>query len=251
MNLVGVNSPVRLLREKWSSPVDLAQELYAMFTAKGPAEIHDTLTIKVPAGKTALRIEQVDNSTSETSFTHGGISKNSVSTAPSVPGRRVPPPTPQPTRVRNGPESPSTSFSSSQGSSSSPSTHSPSRREAPLVEIDGSVAFTGKAPIQFSQPPIVVNPTTGREERLATADQVQQSSASASGTPRFGIVTEGTGDTYQVQFYSAGFTGGGAGIYSVKIPDIDPNETIPAGTKLFPIWLVSGVYYYQPPVWME
>ena len=65
------------------------------------------------------------------------------------------------------------------------------------------------------------------------------------------IVTEGTGDTYQVQFYSAGFTGGGAGIYSVKIPDIDPNETIPAGTKLFPIWLVSGVYYYQPPVWME
>ena len=29
MNLVGVNSPVRLLREKWSSPVDLAQELYA------------------------------------------------------------------------------------------------------------------------------------------------------------------------------------------------------------------------------
>ena len=113
------------------------------------------------------------------------------------------------------------------------------------------MAFTGKAPIQFSQPPIVVNPTTGREERLATADQVQQSSASASGTPRFGIVTEGTGDTYQVQFYSAGFTGGGAGIYTVKIPDIDPSETIPAGTKLFPIWLVSGVYYYQPPVWME
>ena len=251
MNLVGVNSPVRLLREKWSSPVDLAQELYAMFTAKGPAEIHDTLTIKVPAGKTALKIEQVDNSTSETSFTHGGISKSSVSTAPSVPGRRVPPPTPQPTRIRNGPESPSTTFSSSQGSQSSPSAHSPSRREAPLVEIGGSVAFTGKAPIQFSQPPIVVNPTTGREERLATADQVQQSSASASGTPRFGIVTEGTGDTYQVQFYSAGFTGGGAGIYTVKIPDIDPSETIPAGTKLFPIWLVSGVYYYQPPVWME
>ena len=65
------------------------------------------------------------------------------------------------------------------------------------------------------------------------------------------IVTEGTGDTYRVQFYSAGFVGSGTGIYTVKIPNIDPNETIPAGTKLFPIWLVSGVYYHQPPVWME
>ena len=96
MNLIGVNSPVRLLREKWSNPVDLAQELYAMFTAKGPAELHDTLTIKVPAGKTALRIEQVDNSVSDTHISHGGISKNSVSTAPSVPGRRQPPPTQAP-----------------------------------------------------------------------------------------------------------------------------------------------------------
>ena len=250
MNLIGVISPVRLLREKWSNPVDLAQELYAMFTAKGPAELHDTLTIKVPAGKTALRIEQVDNSITETHISHSGIAKNSVSTAPSVPGRRVPPPSPLPTRIRNGPEASLTSFSPSQGSPSSPSVQPSSRREAPLVEIAGSVAFTGKAPIQFSQPPIVVNPRTGREERLATTDQISQPAA-ASSVPYLGIVTEGTGDTYRVQFYSAGFAGSGTGIYTVKIPNIDPNETIPAGTKLFPIWLVSGVYYHQPPVWME
>ena len=250
MNLIGVNSPVRLLREKWSNPVDLAQELYAMFTAKGPAELHDTLTIKVPAGKTALRIEQVDNSTSETHISHGGIAKNSISTAPSVPGRRSPPPTPQSTRIRNGPETSSTSCSPTQNSSSPPAIQGPFRREVPLVEIAGSVAFTGKAPIQFSQPPIVVNPRTGREERLATTDQISQPTT-ASSVPYFGIVTEGTGDTYRVQFYSAGFVGSGTGIYTVKIPNIDPNETIPAGTKLFPIWLVSGVYYHQPPVWME
>lgn len=249
MNLIGVNSPVRLLREKWSNPVDLAQELYAMFTAKGPAELHDTLTIKVPQGKTALRIEQVDNSVSTTEISHGGVSKNSVSTAPSVVGRRQPPqPTPQ--RAAVGPADAGTSFTPSSPSSTPASSQAASRRESPLVEVAGSVAFTGNTPIQFNQPPMVVNPRTGRQDQLATVNQIPPPPP-APLTPIFGIVTEGKGDTYQVQFYPSGFTGQGAGIYTVTIPDIDPDETIPAGTKMFPIWLVLGVYTYQPPVWTE
>ena len=57
-NLIGINSPVRLLREQWGSPKELAEELYAMFTAKGPAEMRDTLTIRVPEGRPALEIER-------------------------------------------------------------------------------------------------------------------------------------------------------------------------------------------------
>ena len=114
----------------------------------------------------------------------------------------------------------------------------------------GSVAFSGKAPIQFNQPPVIVNPATGRSEKVATVDQIPAKLVTPL-TPYWGMVTEGTGDTYQVQFYQPGFAGSGQGIYTIKIPDIDPTETIPTGTKWFPIWLISGVYYYQPPVWTE
>ena len=252
MNLVGVNSPVRLLREKWASPVELAQELYAMFTAKGPTELQDTLTIKVPQGRTALRIEQSEGDTSHLSITHGGIAKNSVSTAPSVPGRRQPPTREESSRrPDSGAPAPATSLQPTPLSGSSAS--SPGRRvqaESPGVEIGVPVKFSTRSPVSFSQPPVVTNPVTGQRDEVMTKSQTRRDDVTTY-TPIFGIVQEGTGDTYQVQFFPSGFDGPGTSTnYAVKVPSVNADQQIPAGTKLFPIWLFQGVYYHQPPVWL-
>ncbi len=95
-NLLGIDTPARLLRQAWGSPTELAEELYAMFTAKGPAEVHDTLTIRVPEGKPALRIERSQaGDVNTTEFHHGGITK----------GRPAPTPTPRARRPATGVES--------------------------------------------------------------------------------------------------------------------------------------------------
>lgn len=51
-----VGNALRLLREDWSDPQSLAEELYSMFTSGEPAEVRSPVTIAAEPGRTALRI---------------------------------------------------------------------------------------------------------------------------------------------------------------------------------------------------
>jgi hypothetical protein len=72
-----------------------------------------------------------------------------------------------------------------------------------------------------------------------------------------GQVVSGSGDTYQVQLFSQGPFGGGTNnTVEVKIPTIDPDETIDPGTWLYGIYQFVDptglkIYTAQPAVWLE
>ena len=75
----------------------------------------------------------------------------------------------------------------------------------------------------------------------------QQSGGGGGGFP--GQVVSGSGSTYQVNVYPAG-TGGAAVLVSVKQLQIDPAETIPAGTWTTVVQTSDGSYSMQVPVWL-
>lgn len=251
--LIGVNAPVRLLREQWGSATDLAQELYAMFTATGPTEIRDTVTIRVPNGRPALRIERSAEGDTLNSQTSHSITKAGAAPTPAVQARR-PPASSSTDARRTAPgfadEPASATFRSSPRTQTAPSR---SFSETPLVEIDGSVSFTGHTPVQFSEAPILVNPRTGQSESLvdAVARRVP-STPDTTPRPMFGVVASGEGDTYLVDLYGQG-PGGGVTLKNatVKIPQIDPSEKIDAGTWLSGIQKFGDGYWVQPPVWVS
>jgi hypothetical protein len=63
------------------------------------------------------------------------------------------------------------------------------------------------------------------------------------------VLSGGPGATYQVQLYPNGPSGGAGDTVTCTQLQIDPNETIPAGT-----WAIvaksNNAYYMQVPVWM-
>lgn len=256
-NLIGVNSPIRLLREQWGSPKELAEELYAMFTARGPAEIHDTLTIRVPQGRPALRIErQQDGDTFVTEIRHGAISKASVATAPNVPGRRAAP-RPGDDARRPGTAGYDPGPARRQGERQRPASEAGGRpvAESPLVEIDGPVKFSGPAPVQFSQPPVFVNEqgfATDLASEVARRSGLQPDfSGGSTGTGNLmGVVQDGRGDTYEVLLYPNGPGSRAGDTVTVKIPQIAPDEVIEPGTWLSAIGKYKDGYWCQPPVWL-
>lgn len=77
------------------------------------------------------------------------------------------------------------------------------------------------------------------------------------GTTTFlGKVVSGTGNTYRVDIYGVGSTGDPTTRVTVIIPEIDPDEEIPVGTWLNPIFqFTPGVgnptYECQVPIWLS
>ncbi len=74
-----------------------------------------------------------------------------------------------------------------------------------------------------------------------------------------GKVTGGSGNTYTVEIYGNGSSGGATGTVSATVPQIDSTETIPAGTWIAAVHAfgttdeqgnVSFTYEFQPPVFM-
>lgn len=249
--IIGVSAPARLLREEWDSPRQLAEELYAMFTAKGPVEIDSTVTIRVPEGQPALRIERVrEGDTNNTAFQHG-IVKNAAAPAP-VPTRRA---------ARFNPDTDPrrhiTGLNDAEGQAAiregRPTPRTPARGwvETPIVEIAGPVSFTGDSPVRFSQAPVMSNPRTGRQEDLAdvVANRVQASATSVD-KPAFGKVVSGTGAEYIVNLFPNGPGKETTGAVSVRIPFIADTEAIEPGTWLTGIQKFDDGYWCQPPVWM-
>ena len=258
MSLAFLRNPGRLLRERWPSAEALSLELFAMFNAKGESQLDDTLTIRVPEGKPALRIER-DRSTSPPApeVRIGGVTKNSVSTTPGTPGRRLRPvDVPDLARPTSGiiadPASPRLG-----DRRDPPALSPPQRRSSPLVEIDGGVAFTGAEPVQFSQMPVFVNPRTGEPSDFA--DELRRrerlrpnfGGGEPGASPLMGVVLDGQGDTYTVTIYPDGPSGAAGKSVTVKVPQIADSEVIPAGTWLSAIVKYKDGYWCQPPVWID
>jgi hypothetical protein len=262
---LGINSPVRLLREQWQSPIDLAQELYAMFTAKGPKEINDTLTIRVGAGQPALRIVRDDGDTiiNEGPTHNFGVSKDATPTATAVPGRR-----PRP-KLKDDSQRP---FRQPFGDGSTPRAPRPEQATSEFAEAAAAYATPAvefDAPTRFSRPvimdrpifgaePLFVDQATGRVRTFEEAVQEKQRShkfqpqlGSSSGTPAyFGTVQSGNGGEWIVTLFESGASGSTGSTVTVTIPYIDESETAPVGVTVGPIFLISSEYIYQPPVWL-
>jgi hypothetical protein len=264
--LIGVNSPVRLLREQWQSPTALAQELYAMFTAKGPKEINDTLTIRVGAGQPALRIirDEGDTTINEGPTHNFGVSRESTATARATPGRK---PRPRPTddgqRSRRQPFGDDAATRANRPDRPSSETPGASAAyESPAVEFDAPTRFS--QPVYMDRPifggePLFVDQATGRVRTFREAVRQQgldnsdlQPNFTDPGTAAyFGVVQDGTGSEWLVTLFQTGASGTAGNTVTVEIPYIDDSETAPMGVTVGPIFLISGTYFYQPPVWLE
>ena len=129
--------------------------------------------------------------------------------------------------------------------------------EAPLVEIDGPVKFSGPAPVQFATPPVFVN-DRGFVTDLATVVAMKLGLTpefgvgnSGGGGGLMGVVQSGTGNTYVVTLYpnGPGFPPGGD--VTVKVPQIAESEQIPQGTWLDSIGKYKDGYWCQPSVWLD
>ncbi len=276
--LIGINAPVRLLREQWQTPTALAQELYAMFTARGPKEINDTLTIRVPAGQPALRIIQEGGDTivNEGPTHNFGVTKNSTSTATAVPGTR-PRPRPQDDGARRTP-----GFADdSEGRRPSPSGYGGPRERsapseyatAPSVSFDAPTRFTAPAVFDrafFARPPMILD---ARKRVPVSLDQYVRDALART------EATFGGGDSTPAVFGDVqdnGLDNGNVGqpwvvalrtdpltppdfsdpnnppqIVQVYIPYIAETEAAPVGAAIGPILQIGGKYIYQPPVWLE
>ncbi len=79
---------------------------------------------------------------------------------------------------------------------------------------------------------------------------------STTGTTTFlGKVVSGTGDTYRVSLYGSGSGEDPTDTVTVTIPEIDPDEEIPVGTWLNPIFQFTNgttvTYECQVPIWLS
>lgn len=269
-----IKSPGRLLREDWSSVRSMAEELYSMYLSKEPTTLTEPLTIAVETGKMAFKIIEraVDGppvnaqmQPQRPNLTQAlrqeqqeairpvslpvPITTNPFSQLPRA--ATQPPsfgaPLQIPIPLFNGPQPP---------------------WKNPVVDIAGPVSLRG--PVQFDKTPYVFNQDTGKYDQLKLPDQPPQFSADAFQSAFFGKVLSGKGDTYQVELFRSSPSeslDSSADAVTVKIPLIDPDETIPAGTIIGPlvklgfglpattvpsevIW-TGGDFWFQPAVWIE
>jgi hypothetical protein len=265
--LIGINSPNRLLREQWKTPTDLAQELYAMLTAKGPREIHDTLTIRVPQGTPAIRVIRQDGDTSISETTHNfGVNKSSPGgPGNAFPAGRRPRPEPDQARRRDFGGQDYASRPRPGEPEPSPDLSSVNPFGTPDLEFDASAGFSGPVTFNravFREEPLFLDSTTGRFRTLKQiAEEITplQPNWGGSGNAKVygAIALPGQiGGSVQCNLYSGGWdkpltdsTTGQAQVVTVVIPQIDPNEPIPDGMTFFPVIVFGGRYVAQPAVW--
>jgi hypothetical protein len=259
MPFLGVNSPLRLLRAKWDDPWELAKELYAMFTAKGPVEHEGPVTIKTTQRETALRIVQSPEPDTFEFHAGSGLSKQGDTTNVAF-GQG---------RARRPPPSPLEGTSLGQAATepdlrqrrSAPEVGPPASAErrpeitqayrSPALEVEGPTAFRGASPVQFERAPLVFNESTRAFEpvQIATAPPVLDAGDNVS----LGQVLDGAGDTYTVMLLPNGTTGEPGDVVHVSIPGIAPSEQISPGTYIGPIFHFGNdsgdKYECIVPVW--
>lgn len=254
------NSPLRLLREKWDSASALAQELYAMTQSKGPVELNNTLTIRVPENTPALKIERqqagdtfdLGQRNSLTKQQIAAAARNQVETNAGGPrGRTV-----EPRRVAAGVvgEGPRPQQAPTQ-LDATPTTKF--RQRPPLIEVGGGVSFTGNDPVTFSRSPVIPDPQTGLPTdvaTLATRAATNAVAASAAAQTFMGKVVgpdPETDGTFLVALYKTGPAGSASSPVKVVIPQLAAKEVIPKDTWIAPIYKFGAKYYCQVPVWLE
>ena len=265
--LLGINSPNRLLREQWKTPVDLAQELYAMFTAKGPREIRDTLTIRVPEGRPALRVVREPG---DTIINEGGHSFAVNKAAPTGPGRAFP------VGRRNRPEiepirrrepAPSEDSARARGEDAAPRGESASFRfpTSPDVEFEASAGFAGPVTFErtfFKHEPLFLDRATGRARSLDELIEQSRGKPFLSGGADAAVYGAVVADEFQVgaevrcHLFAKDWDTPVLDpatkqpiVATVKIPSIAADEQIPKGMSFFPVLKFGGEYWTQPAVW--
>jgi hypothetical protein len=178
------NQALRLLREKWSSPNELAEELYAILNSNVPMTLTGPVTIN-----------------------------NSSPTKPAL-------------TVRNFGQN-------DQGVNI---------QKRPLLQGPNFPPIPG---ITF--PPLGVFGDGTLGSNLGSQGQAQQQQQPGGGGFPGKVLSGGPGATYKVAVYQSGL-GGKPTTVSVTQLQIDPAETIPAGTWAM-VSQVGSSYYMQVPVW--
>lgn len=243
--MFGLNNPNRLL-QPWKNVKQFSEELYAMFSSKAPVEHEGPVTIRVKEGQTALTLKRGSE------------------------GQFDPRTPPQPTRPRSAPTPARPKFGDATmavpadratiGPTSAPTL---SKKYKPLLAVEGGIDFRGNEPVRFETPPQVRNPKTGKFESIKDPIDFSEpphkdnvlASKKGKGGGLAGIVTGGTGPTWNVDLYEGGPAGEFTESITVNIPKIADDEDAPVGLWLFGISKLTvddeDIYYFQPPVWLE
>jgi hypothetical protein len=262
--LLGKSAPSRLLRERWKSATDLAQELYAMFTATGPREVEGPLTIRVPEGKAAIRVVREEGGRSaDGAVPDFGVKK----AAPSEPGNAFPG---SPKRPRYEPES-----SRRQGRTEiepqARRPRDPSHAQAdpparpgsgpPDIEFDNTVGFTKPATFQqsavFLEPPVVLDRETGELRPVETKRPKMMIGGGSSDAIYGAVALAGqVGPEVSCHLFKNGWASPVVDaatqkplVVVIQIPVIAEDERIPEGFTFFPVFNFGDGYWSQPPVW--
>jgi hypothetical protein len=249
---IGIGDPVRLLREKWETPQALAEELYAMFTAKSSPVFNAPLTIRAPEGKPAIRIERVQEGDTFVEGDRAAIAKNAVSTSTATPGRRQAPRPQETIRQVQQPFTEPESFrntSTAQRASTSQLSPQPT---APLIEAVGTpITFGGDGPVEFTRPPVIVSPQTGRREEVVSAAKAYQATApNELIPPPTGVIVSGEGNQYLVALYPGGPNAPTSGSVNVIFPQLASDEILDPGTIVWDVRKYGRDYFGCVPVWM-
>jgi hypothetical protein len=263
----GVSEPVRLLKENWKDPTKLAQELYAMFTARTPVVHEGPVTIKVRAGETALRIVQGDRDDADFGATDLGrpAAQPAIRRAAEEgrrPGDRPifePEPAEPRRRARwSEPESLRRGAGEPAEPVSDPETGA---YAAPALEIDGPVRFKGPPP-QFESSPMIWNPQARRYmppqwqwPEMPDAPKPDEVGGGGAGTFSGKVVQQAeTNKEYYVMLYPSGPNvepGPNDTPVKVHIYELNENEEFRPGEWLHGIvnYGEQG-YWCQPPIWI-
>ncbi|SIO38074.1 hypothetical protein SAMN05444166_4239 [Singulisphaera sp. GP187] len=282
-----LNNPQSLLRP-WKNLTQFSEELYAMFTRKGP----DTQPSVTPATKSepnqdslkpANRTDNPIPATRTTLRARPTPLPSVLPTEATKPDRSsgpIRPMTPPQENDLNGRVVPPVTLSHSTLPVQAPLPPQPPLPKmtdvaqplppqvipAPYqflspVQFPSLAEITGPEPPKFQQPPQTYDPIKQeiyKPPGFEIPDAPDARPIGGGGTTVFiGKVKSGTGKTYQVNLYPNGPNGDPQSpSVSVEIPTIDPDEQIDPNTWLFGIFQFSDsdgndIYFAQPTVWMD
>lgn len=246
---IGVNSPVRLLREDWKTPRALAEELYAMFTAKEGPVVNGPITIRVPQGQEPIQVQRVEAGDTFQTINKrpSTLSSPTPTSAPAVQARR---PAAADTSSARSSAASIPLVSRSQAPEASPDDSSLFAQQT--LEFEAGIASTttsGPSPIQFSAPaPVSPVIPSARQEPVVEQLKPRQPDSNLV-VPPVGTIVSGFGQTYQVQLQNNGPIADPSGLITVTFTMLDEEEIIDAGTLIWDIRQYAGIYYGFIPTW--
>lgn len=234
----------RLLREDWSDPTMLAQELVALFrsTSDGPAPKPGD-----GPGPIAARVREAQAPAIAARAKRQRDSDDGDSQA-AARAINPTPPKPQPGqdgqdgkdgfRVDNADLSRSLSALLPRAAYVAPSDPPPIAKPIPF----------SPPPVSFSDPlQFGVTKLRGMENFDAPIiDAFNPTDSLPQPTSYLGIIVSGKGSTWRIRVIG----GGKNSVVDVNIPFIAEDEEAPIGLTVMPVMRVGGQYYYQPAVWL-